>query len=407
MGEKFDRTFLGMRGNALVMSVTEPIGQGVLFLASTFWPLYVLELGGSLYIIGLLSLISGLVRVFVQFPVGYVTDKMGRKRLVVWGGLIASFAPFAYFLASRWEHLITGVLLEAFTNMVLPARQAMFADAVDSDRRATAFAAIHTLFAISSTIMPVVGGFILEDVGLIPGMRIALLVSGVVMLIMGLTRAIFLEETMLFRETSSREFDVKLVLLDMFEPVLSLKTLRVAVLGSFLYSLAVGFLRNYRVVYAVDIIGLSKAQWGLVAGGIGVIGILTRIPTGLMIDRLSRKMCIFASYIISPFFIVAFTLAMNFPQVLVIQMADNVFSYIQQPALEALAVDITSRSRRGRAYGALNMIPGIALTIGPILGALIWEASGAASAFYVSAMYSAAAAVILYVFLEEPEKKEY
>lgn len=395
-----------MRGNALVMSVTEPIGQGVLFLASTFWPLYVLELGGSLYVIGLLSLISGLVRVFVQFPVGYITDKMGRKRLVVWGGFVASFAPFAYLLANRWEHLIPGVLLEASTNMVLPARQAMFADAVDSDRRATAFAVIHTLFAISSTIMPVAGGFLLEETGLLPGMRIALLISGVIMLIMGLMRAIFLKETMLYRETSSREFEVKLVLLDMFEPVLSLKTLRVMVLGSFLYSLALGFLRSYRVVYAVDVIGLSKAQWGLVAGGMGVVGILTRIPTGLLIDRLSRKICILASYVFSPFFIVAFTLAANFHQVLVIQMADNVFSYVQQPALEALAVDITSQSRRGRAYGALNMIPGIALTLAPMMGAFIWEASGAESAFYVSAMYSVAAAVILYIFLQEPEKKE-
>ena len=99
-------------------------------------------------------------------------------------------------------------------------------------------------------------------------------------------------------------------------------------------------------------------------------------------------------------------LAANFHQVLVIQMADNIFSYVQQPALEALAVDITSQSRRGRAYGALNMIPGIALTLAPMMGALIWEASGAESAFYVSAMYSVAAADIKNIFLQEPEKKE-
>ena len=406
MGEKPDRNFLGMKGNALVMSLTEPIGQGILFLASTFWPLYVLELGGSLYIIGLLSLISGLIRVFVQFPVGYLTDRMGRKRLVVWGGFIASFAPFAYLLASRWEHLIPGVLLEAFTNIVLPARQAMFADAVDSDKRATAFAAIHTLFAIFSTIMPVVGGFLLEGLGLLPGMRVVLLISGVVMLIMGLMRAILLKETMFIRETQSGKFDVKGVLLDMLEPIISLRTLRVVVLGSFLYSLAVGFLRNYSIVYAVDIIGISKAQWGLVAGGMGVVGILTRIPTGLLIDRFSRKMCIFASYAIRPIFIIAFTIAVNFPQVLLIQMADNVFSYIQQPALEALAIDVASQRRRGRAYGVLNMIPGIALTIAPILGALIWEARGAAPAFYASAIYSAVAAVVLLVFLQEPENRE-
>ncbi len=395
-----------MKGNALVMSITEPIGQGVLFLTSTFWSLYVLELGGSLYVIGLLSLISGLIRVMVQVPVGYLTDRMGRKRLVVWGGLIASFAPFTYLFAKRWEHLVPGVILEAFTNIVLPARQAMFADAVDSERRATAFAAIHTLFATSSTVMPVIGGFLLESVGLLRGMRLALLVSGVVMLVTGLARAIFLKETMIVDKGTAEKFSVKGTLLDMFEPVIALRALRVAVLGAFLYSLAVGFLRSYSVVYAVDYIGLSKSQWGLVAGGMGVVGILTRIPTGLMVDRFSRKMSIFVSYATRPMFIVAFTLAVDFPQALLIQMADNVFSYVQQPALEALATDIASQHRRGRAYGALNMIPGVALTVAPILGALIWEAHGADRAFYSSALFSATAAVVLLLFLQEPEERE-
>jgi MFS family permease len=395
-----------MRGNALVMSITEPIGQGILFLTSTFWPLYVLELKGTLYIIGLLSLVSGLIRVLVQIPVGYLTDVIGRKKLVVWGGFIASFAPFIYLLAFRWEHLIPGVILEAFTNIVLPARQAMFADAVDSGKRATAFAAIHTLFALFSTVMPILGGFLMERVGLLPGMRTALLASGIVMLTMSLVRSLFLQETMSFREAQSGKFRVKSALADMFDPVLTLGVLRVAVLGSFLYSLAVGFLRSYSVVYAVDVIGLSKAQWGLVAGGMGVVGIMTRIPTGLMIDRLSRKLCILVSYTTRPILIIAFTLAVNFPQVLLIQMVDNVLSYVQQPALEALAVDIASQRRRGRAYGALNMIPGVALTVAPILGAVIWEAHGADRAFYSSALFSAMAALVLLFFLQEPEERE-
>ncbi len=406
MGHKPGWGFLGVRGNALVMSITEPIGQGVLFLTSTFWSLYVLELGASLYIIGLLSLISGLIRVMVQVPVGYVTDRMGRKRLVVWGGIIASFAPFTYLFATRWEHLIPGVILEAFTNIVLPARQAMFADAVDADRRATAFAAIHTLFAVFSTIMPVIGGFLLERTGLLPGMRVALLFSGVVMLITGLARAVFLRETMTVGTRPSGGFSLKGTLIEMFEPVITLRALRVAVIGAFLYSLAVGFLRSYSVVYAVDLIGLSKVEWGVVAGGMGVVGILTRIPIGLMIDRFSRKLCILMSYATRPFFILAFTLATGFPQVLIVQMADNVLSYIQQPALEALAIDVTPRQRRGRAYGALNTIPGIALTVSPMLGALVWEAFGASWAFYASAFFSSAAALILHVFLQEPEERE-
>lgn len=406
MGARSGRTFLGMKGNALIMSITEPIGQGVLFLIAPFWSLYVIDLGASLTLLGLLGLISGLIRVLFQAPVGYLTDRMGRKKLVVWGGFISSFAPFTYLLATRWEHLIPGVILEAFTNTVLPARQAMFADAIDPDRRATAFAAIHTLFAIFRSVMPVMSGYFLERVGFLPGMRMALLVSGTVMILASLGRAVYLREDLIIERKPAEKFSFRRGLFDMFEPVITFSALRVAVLGAFLYSLAVGVLMRYSVVYAVDLIGLSKTQWGLVAGGMGVVGIFTKIPMGWMIDRFSRKLCIFISYATRPMFIIAFALSTSFHQVLLVQMVDNVFSYMQQPAIEALAIDIASKQRRGRTYGALNMISSIALSIAPMLGAFIWEVFGAEWAFYSSALFTAVAAVVLLAFLHEPEKKE-
>ena len=82
-----------------------------------------------------------------------------------------------------------------------------------------------------------------------------------------------------------------------------------------------------------------------------------------MIDRYSRKLCILISYVIRPILILAFTLATNFHYVLIIQMADNIFGYIKQPAIEALVIDVASEERRGRAYGALNFIPGTARMI--------------------------------------------
>jgi MFS family permease len=341
----------------------------------------------------------------MQVPVGYLSDRIGRKRLVFWGGLIPSFAPFIFFYATRWEHLIPGVILEAFTNVVLPARQAMFADAIEADKRATAFATIHTLFSFFSTAMPILGGFLLERFEIIQGMRMALLFSGVVMIITGVCRGIFLRETMIPTKRNT-DFNMKETIQEMFEPVINLETLRVAIFAAFLFSLAVGFLTNYSVVYAVDVIGLSKVQWGIVAGGMGLVGIVTRIPIGLIIDRFSRKLCILISYATRPILILAFTVATNFPQILIIQMADNIFSYVQQPALEALVTDIASKEKRGRAYGALNFVPGTALMFGPVLGAYLWDLYGAPWAFYASALASAAAAIIISVFLNESEKNE-
>jgi MFS family permease len=71
-----------------------------------------------------------------------------------------------------------------------------------------------------------------------------------------------------------------------------------------------------------------------------------------------------------------------------------------------LVIDVTPAREIGRAYGAMNMIPGIALTVAPLLGAVIWESIGAAWAFYASALFSLAAALTIWAFLRKPEQDQ-
>jgi hypothetical protein len=54
----------------------------------------------------------------------------------------------------------------------------------------------------------------------------------------------------------------------------------------------------------------------------------------------------------------------------------------------------------------MNMIPGIALTVAPLLGAVIWESIGAAWAFYASALFSLTAALTIWTFLGEPKRDQ-
>ena len=62
-------------------------------------------------------------------------------------------------------------------------------------------------------------------------------------------------------------------------------------------------------------IGLSKIEWGLVAGSLGVVGILTSIPIGRMVDRLDRGTGILISYAVRPLCIIVFVYSGGFIQV--------------------------------------------------------------------------------------------
>jgi MFS family permease len=393
---------LGLRGNALMMTITEFFGQGIKFLTFNFWSLYILHLGGSLGAIGIISLIVGIFSLILQVPVGYLCDRIGRKKLVVWGGFLSSLAPFTYALAPRWEWLIPGAILESCNMIVLPARRAMFADALDEKGKGEGFAAFHTLLAIPRTVLPIVGGILLERMQLGPGMRLALLFAGFVMIASSIARWKYLKEEYILTKTESIDaFKVKEFFKETFEPLTSIKKLRVIIIGLCLGTISLNILLNFQVIYAVDIIGLSKIEWGFISGAVGFVSIFTRIPMGRFTDRFGRKASLLLSYGLNPLFILGFAYSNNLLGVLFSSLGDNIISYLKMPTHEALIIEVTTPETRGRAYGTFDVIPGIFKTLSPTFGAFLWESFGAIWCFYISAFMTAISAIFIYIFLSE------
>jgi len=84
---------LKLNHNALVISITELIHDSGSHLIWSFWTLYVLKLGGGLEVLGFFTLLTGVCGIILHPVLGYVSDRVGRKKPVVIGGLIVSFFP--------------------------------------------------------------------------------------------------------------------------------------------------------------------------------------------------------------------------------------------------------------------------------------------------------------------------
>lgn len=63
--ERSQRVILGLRGNTLVVAVTEFVVTCGMFLTNAFWSLYVLALGAEIHELGLFSLITGILPAFL------------------------------------------------------------------------------------------------------------------------------------------------------------------------------------------------------------------------------------------------------------------------------------------------------------------------------------------------------
>ena len=185
---------LKLNHNALIISISELIHDTGSHLIWSFWSLYVLKLGGGVEILGLFTLITGVSSIILHPVLGYVSDKVGRKKPVVIGGFIVSFFPLIMAFADSWVWLIPGILLRTVDNGLWITRQALFTDKKEPERKGRSLATFYTIMSLTASFLPTFGGVLLDSMGITQGFRLGLYFSFVTHLIQSIFNAKYLKE---------------------------------------------------------------------------------------------------------------------------------------------------------------------------------------------------------------------
>jgi MFS family permease len=170
-------------------------------LAWGLFPLFFAASGLSLREIGLLAFIYPAVWGTTQLWTGGLSDRIGRKRLIVAGMLAQGFALVAMVLArglAPW--LLTGALLGVGTAMVYPTLLAAIGDVAHPCWRATSFG-IYRLWRDLGYAVGAVGAGMVADAF---GIASAIAAVGVLTALSGLLVAMRMPETHSVRRTRDR-----------------------------------------------------------------------------------------------------------------------------------------------------------------------------------------------------------
>ncbi len=400
---------LGLRGNALVAATTEFLIDCGIFLTDAFWSLYVLALSATITDLGLLSLITGLIPALFIAPAGLLGDRVSRKKVVVYGGLLSGLGPIFNAFAPHWVFLIPGTLLSSINPMIRPARQALMADDISPEERGKAFSTVFTLMMLPDTFMPPIAGFFLDQIGLVSGMRYLLFVSGILRIVVALARQKMLREHEKHHHVpaqSGTPRSIRGAFTAMAQPLTSISFLRVMLAGSVMASFSMGLMMRFQSVYAVDVLGLTNTEWGLIVAGVGVIRVATRIPLGALSDRWGRRRSILINYFLQPPTILAFAFSRDFVALFISLAARIVAFNFGGAAWEAMIVDVTPANIRGASYGVMGTFEMGTQSSAPLLGSLLWETLSPEWVFYIAALGRIAAATTLFKYLREPEKRQ-
>ncbi len=405
--------------NIIVISSTNMLYSIFNGLWQLWWTLYLIEeLKTPVAIVGLLATIQNTSRILFQLPGGIVADRIGRKRVIVFGTSLRVIAPIILLLARSWAWVIPGMVINAIASLYSPAFNALISESLPQERRGAAFGAYRMLTSTPRIFMPVISGYYLDVMGIGRGVRVGLMMFTAAALTAVLLRAAFLTET-LERDDGQRSADPDGVPVEE-ERGSPLRRLHGTLLAMLVVSVISGFsmrmVWSFLAPYAYYEIGLTTTQYGLLQTLAMGISVPLYLLSGLIADRFGRIPCIFLARALGPVDSLSLLLLRDYRQLLAIYAVIGVAGglgggrlrgggYTGGPAWQALVADLVPSRDRGKIMGLMGTVTGLISLPASAIGGYLYDYDPHLLLALGSALEATSIPIIL-LFFREPKRRK-
>ncbi len=236
-------------------------------------------------------------------------------------------------------------------------------------------------------IAPILGGMLIDRFGIINGVRIALMIS------------IFLSTVTILVQWRLREELTQEVTVDQrWNFWRSLREFNSPMRRLLLSDILIRFCERipyaWVVIFAMDYIGVSAKQVGVLTTVEMLAATLCIIPASHYADRHGREPFVIVTFIMFTLFPISLLVSRSF-SALVIAFAIRGLKESGDTSRKALIIGYSESERRGQMIGAYYFVRDLIVSTGAILGACLWKLGPALN--FLAAAALGAAGTIYYV----------
>lgn len=357
-------------------------------------PALLLSFGGTAVWLGAMEGIAEGLSALVKWRIGPVVDRVARKKPLILGGyLVATLArPLISITTAGWHVMVLRSLDRIGKGVRGVPRDALVAESVGRESLATAFAFHRMMDNAGSVVGPIIAFTLLRALELPIRVVIALaVVPGLVscaVLLFGVKEAPRPEPAaapaVASGEPRAQEALPRSV--HRYLLVVALFTLGASA-DSFL------------LLRAVEL-GMSAAWAPLLWLALSGAKAASNMPGGWLADRVGRKRTLVAAWLLYAAFYAAAPYVTTPLAFAAIVVAYGTYYGLAEGSERALLAEQAPAAMRGRAFGAMHAVTGLAVLPANLLFGLLY-ARHVALAFGVSAACAAGAAVLLLVVVKE------
>jgi len=356
----------------LTLGAVQLIESLAIALPISFFPSYVLELGATVASVGLFTSSFMIAHAVMSPKMGSLTDRYGRKRLMMVGVGADVILGTLTGLVPSWEWLLAiRVVNGAVSSAAMLASETLLIDLVSPLRRGEAAGYIMSMNMVGRNLGPMLGGGIQwlavsRGSSLLMSYRVPYFVDSLLALVALMMIYVLIEEP----ERRSAP--------GMGEPgeaprVELTRPLKILLMNGFVSGVGVGFIIPIMVLFYMDRFGMDPVAIGTIISVSGFIGLLASYVAGRFADRVGRKPLIGLGNYVSRVAGLALPFTRSITEAGVVVSVRSLGFNVSMPAFRALRADLVPPEVRGRVFGLFGTAFTAGSVVGPILGTWIYD----------------------------------
>jgi MFS family permease len=358
--------FFALKRNLVILLVAIfVIGAGE-ELWMRFVPKYLQTLGASVFVIGLYDGLRTLLGAVYAYPGGVVVDLWGHRRAFLTFNILSIVGYALVLLIPHWGAVIMGMFLFlSWSCFSLPATFSLVGAALEANRHSMGIGVQSVIKRLPIMIAPIFGGMLIDRFGMIGGVRIALVIS------------ILLSAATMFVLQPLRE-EPKLEMarderLNFWQSLREFNSpMRRLLLSDILIRFCERIPYAWVVIFAMDYIGVTAKEVGLLTTVEMLAATLCIIPASHFADRYGREPFVIVTFIMFSLFPISLLVAKTFAMLL-IAFAVRGFKEFGDTSRKALIIGYCAPQRCGQLIGAYYLVRDLIVSVGALLGAWLWK----------------------------------
>ena len=363
--------FFGLKRNLVVLLLAIfVIGAGE-ELWMRFVPKFLQVLGATVFVIGLYDALRTLLGAVYAYPGGVIVDLWGHRRAFLTFNVVSIVGYALVLLVPHWAAVIAGMFLFlSWSCFSLPATFSLVAAALEANRHSMGIGVQSVIKRLPIMIAPFFGGLLIDRFGVIGGVRIALVISIV------LSGATILVQRQLRDEPKD-----KLAPEEPWNFWQSLREFNSPMRRLLLSDILIRFCERipyaWVVIFAMDYIGVSAKEIGVLTAVEMLAATLCIIPASHYADRYGREPFVIITFIMFTLFPVNLLVARGFPgysfPLLLVAFVIRGFKEFGDTSRKALIIGYCDPARCGQMVGTYYLVRDLIVSPGAILGAYLWN----------------------------------